>query len=201
MRRLVDLYDYRIVNVNVNILLAGACAMGITVGVMHTLEVSGLLAAITNRIGEHHFTVRGREIHGEKFVVQGITFVVDLIADVAVYYALHWAANHMPRARKRPRSAYANLSFMRDATLVQFERALVSPVLYLAALGLQSRLHHAGYSVAFSTAVGFAVGIIIARTLHTIWMLRAERRAGRFSAADIVGPDPLAKSEGEKLSN
>lgn len=189
MRRLADLYDYRIVNVNVNILLAGAIALGITVAAMHAIEVTGLLGSVIGAVGEHHFTIRGREIHGEKFVVQGITFLVDLVADVAVYYGLHWLANHMPRRKARPRTPYANLSFMRDATLVQFERALLSPVLYIAALGLQSKLHHDGHSIAFSTAVGFAVGIVLSRSLHTLWMLRAERRAGVKSAADIVGPD------------
>ncbi|GJQ30908.1 MAG: hypothetical protein HBSAPP03_27920 [Phycisphaerae bacterium] len=190
MRRLASLYDYRIVNVNVNILLAGAIALGITVAVMHTLEATGLLARLIASVGEHHFVVRGYELHGEKFVVQGLTFIVDLVADVAVYYGLHWLANHMPRKHVRPRNAYTNLSFMRDASLVQFERALISPVLYVAALGLQSKLHHDGHPIAFATAVGFTVGIVLSRALHTLWMLRAERKAGVTSAADIVGPDP-----------
>lgn len=194
MRRLADLYDYRIVNVNVNILAAGAAALGITVAVMHTAETTGLLGALLDRLGSHHFTIAGRELHAEKFVVSGLTFLVDLIADVAVYYALHWLANHTPRRKPRPRGAYADLSFMRDATLVQFERALLSPVLYIAALGLQSKLLHDGRSVAFATAVGFTVGIVLSRTLHTLWMLRAESRAGVRTAADVVGPDPAQRS-------
>lgn len=189
---LADLYDERIVNVNVNIMLAGATALGITVGVMHAAETSGLLDSIVRAVGERHVQAGGYEFHFEKFVIGALTFVVDLVADVVVYYGLHWIANHMPRARAKPRPrAYANLSFMRDATLVQFERALLSPVLYVAALGLQSTLLHRGHGVAFATAVGFAVGIVLSRTLHTLWMLRAERRAGRRSAADIVGPDPI----------
>ncbi len=190
MRRLSEWYDYRIVNVNVNILAAGVVAVGLTMAVMHALERSGSLASLIKWVGEHHYHVLGHEIHGEKLVVSGLTFLVDIVADVAVYYGLHWLANHMPRNGKRKRSiAYADLSFMRDATLVQFERAILSPILYIAALGLQSLLLHQGRGVAFATGVGFAVGLLISRTLHTLWMLRQERVAGRKTAADIVGPD------------
>lgn len=196
MRRLAVWYDYRIVNVNVNIILAGVVAMGITVAAMHAAEVSGLLERMAGWVGRRNFRVWGYELQGEKFVVSGLTFVVDLVADVLVYYGLHWVANHMPRKGGRNggrggggRGAYADLSFVRDATLVQFERALISPVLYIAALGLQSKLLHEGRSVAFATWVGFTVGLILTRVLHTMWMLRMERRAGRTSAADVVGPD------------
>jgi hypothetical protein len=195
MRRLAEWYDYRIVNVNVNILAAGIVALAITMGVMHALESTGALASLIRWVGEHHFPLFGKEIHAEKLVVSGLTFLVDLVADVAVYYGLHWVANHMPRGGQRKRNRlYADLSFMRDATLVQFERALLSPILYIAALGLQSMLLHQGRGVAFSTGVGFAVGLILSRTLHTMWMLRQERHAGRKSAADIVGPDKAPPS-------
>jgi hypothetical protein len=189
MRRLAELYNYRIVNVNVNILVAGAVALGITVGVMHALEATGLLASLAKAVGERHFSVGRFELHGEKFLVSGLTFLVDLIADVAVYYGLHWLANHMPRRSARPRHpAYADLSFMRDATLVQFERALLSPVLYILALGIQSKMLHEGAGVAIATTAGFTVGILCSRALHTMWMLRAERRAGARSAADVIAP-------------
>jgi hypothetical protein len=88
-----------------------------------------------------------------------------------------------------PTAAYAGLTFMRDATLVQFERAMLSPVMYIAALGLQQRLLHIGWGLEAATTAGFIVGIAMTRTLHTMWMLRAERRAGIHSSADIVGPD------------
>lgn len=199
MERLAKLYDHRIVNVNVNILVAGVVALGVTVGVMHTLEALGWLGTMVGWVGEKHFRLGGFELHSEKFLVSGLTFLVDLVADVAVYYGLHWLANHMPR-KGRPvrRGAYADLSFMRDATLVQFERALLSPVLYVAALGLQSKMLHEGYGVAISTTVGFAVGLVISRTLHTMWMVRAERRAGVKSAADVVGPDRGTTSDGPR---
>jgi hypothetical protein len=197
MPRLSDWYDYRIVNVNVNVIAAGVAALGFTVGVLHLMDRTGALGAVTNLVRGREFSLPGLPFRfmGEKMVIGGLTFAIDLIADVLVYYALHWVANHMPRPRQVPRTrAYADMSFMRDATLVQFERALLSPVLYIAALGLQQRLLHTGWSVEASTAIGFTVGIAMTRVLHTLWMLRAERRAGRYSAADIVGPDRVRPS-------
>lgn len=184
MRRLARLYSHRIVNVNVNIIIAGLAAMGVTVAVMHVSDRLGWLDLATEWASRARFQIPGtdRIILGEKIVISAITFVVDLVADVGVYYALHWFANHLP-GRKSPRTgAYAELSFMRDATLVQFERAILSPVLYIAALGLQIRLLHAGVGVGRATAVGFGVGILISRTLHTLWMIRAERRARRTTS-------------------
>lgn len=192
MGRLSDWYDYRIVNVNVNVIVAGIAALGITVGVLHLMDRSGALDAVTGLVEGREFSIPGLPFRfmGEKMVIGGLTFAIDLIADVLVYYALHWAANHMPRRRQVLHTrAYADLTFMRDATLVQFERALLSPILYVAALGLQQRLLHTGWGLEVSTAIGFATGITITRVLHTMWMLRAERAAGMRSAADIVGPD------------
>lgn len=191
MGLLMRLYDRRIVNVNVNIVLAGLLAMGITVLVLHGAERVGLLEALGRYVGDFDVVVRGRryEIAGEKLMIGGLTFVVDALADVLVYYGLHWVANHMPRRRPRVRGGYAGMTFLRDATLVQFERALLSPLLYLIALTTQNALLHRGWSVEAATAAGLGTGIATARLLHTLWMLRQERRAGRPSAADIVGPD------------
>ncbi|MFZ4572787.1 MAG: hypothetical protein ACOYN0_00225 [Phycisphaerales bacterium] len=190
MRRLAEWYDYRVVNVNVNVLAAGFVALGITLAVMHVLDRSGTLAWLTRQLGENHFRLFGKEFHGEKFLIGVLTFIVDLVADVLVYYVLHWVANHMPRKRApHPnRGAYAGLSFMRDASLVQFERALLSPILYVVALGLQSVMLHNGYGVASATGIGFAIGLVITRVLHTVWMLRQERAAEQRVAAGLPGP-------------
>lgn len=163
MRRLVHWYDQRIVNVNINIILAGALALGITVVVMHALVSLGL---------------------ENNYAITALTFLVDLVADVGVYFALHWAANHMPRSAPRVVNvAYGRLGFLKDATLVQFERAVLSPVLYIIALGLQHTLLRLDWGVAAATSVGFAVGIACSRSLHTLWMLRQERAARARAAA------------------
>ena len=168
MRFLAHWYSHRTVNVNVNIVLAGIIALAITVGVMHPLEVAGVHRALEDRTGLDH-----------KLIIGGLTFLVDIVADVLVYYGLHWLANHWP-GRIKPKllnPAYANMTFMKDATLVQFERILLAPIFYVVALGLQHFLLLQEYSVALATVVGFGTGIAITRTLHTIWMLRADRRA------------------------
>ncbi len=185
-------YDRRIVNVNVNVVLAGALALGFTVGVMHLGERAGIWDRLAEHIPSFSVGFFGYrfDFKGHTFAVTGVTLVVDLLADVAVYYALHWLANHMPRKREcAPMPGYADLSFMRDATLVQFERALLSPILYVVALGLQNTLLHQGFSLSAATAWGFTIGIACTRALHTLWMLRQERRVGLPSAADVVGPD------------
>lgn len=183
------LYDRRIVNVNVNIIAAGLAAMGITVLVMHFADNWGLFDKLNGLLPDYHAHLFGRSfiIHGKKLIISGLTFLVDIVADVAVYFGLHWLANHMPRKRPRLVSpAYADLSFMRDASLVQFERAILSPLLYLVALGLQNIMLHRGVSIEKATAVGFTAGILTSRVLHTLWMVRNERKAGKKTATSVV---------------
>lgn len=159
MRRLLEWYDRRIVNVNVNIVAAG------------------LLALIPTTIAAH--AARHWLDITNSAAITVVTFIADAVADVAVYYALHWLANHMPRSTPRlvRSAAYGGMSFVKDATLVQFERACLSPLLYVIALGGQWLLMHRGVSVAWATVIGFASAIALTRVLHTIWMYRAELRA------------------------
>lgn len=180
MSWLVRQYARRVINVNVNIVIAGIMALGITVVVMSLLTRMGL---------------------ENKYAITGLTFLVDLVADVLVYYGLHWFANHMPIGLpKRITPAYANLSFLRDATLVQFERAILSPVLYTIALGLQHTLLQMGWGVEAATAIGFGVGIASARSLHTMWMVRQERRAiHRQKAQAAAEPAGVAEPVPESL--
>jgi hypothetical protein len=189
MTWLARLYDRRIVNVNVNIIVAGLAAMGITVAVMHFADQVGLLEKLNGLLPNIHGRLFGHnfEIHSQKLIISGLTFFVDIVADVAVYFGLHWLANHMPRKLPRPvNPRYADLSFMRDASLVQFERAILSPLLYVVALGLQNMLLHRGVGIGKATAIGFTAGILVSRVLHTIWMMHNERKAGRKTAADVV---------------
>lgn len=189
MSWLARFYDRRIVNVNVNVIVSGLAAMGITVGVMHLADRFGFLDKLKGILPNYHISLFGRsfEIHGQKLIISGLTFIVDLIADVLVYYGLHWLANHMPRKKARPVSpGYTDLSFMRDASLVQFERAILSPLLYLVALGLQNALLHRGVGIEKATAIGFISGIMTSRVLHTIWMAYNERKAGRKTATSVV---------------
>lgn len=195
MRWMASLYNRRIINVNVNVVVAGVIALLITIGVMHLADRWGLIEKFQGVAPDFAFRLFGRsfELHGHKLVISGLTFIVDLIADVAVYYGLHWLANHMPRGGGRPKTsiAYADLSFVRDATLVQFERAVLSPLLYVMALGLQNTLLHKGVSLEMSTAIGFITGIAATRAVHTMWMLRQEEKAlKRLKTAAAAAPHP-----------
>ncbi len=160
-------YTRRIVNVNVNIIVAGALALAITAPVMHWVEVLEIDLHV------------GLKLHVKPaLVVTALTFIVDLVADLAVYYVLHWYANHAPKklGRTLVHPEYSDLTFLQDATKVQVERMVLSPILYIVALGGQYMLHAGGMGVAMSIAVGFTVGITTTRTLHTLWMLWEGRK-------------------------
>ena len=177
---LARLYRRRIINVNVNILLASGLALAPTVGVVHLLT----------RLEVHH-----------RIVITVVTLVADVIFDALIYFVLHWVANHMPwRGHPTDKPAGgAFLSFIKGASPVQFERATLSPVLYGLALLLQHRLIGQGVTPEAATAIGFAVGILSARVLHTIWMFRQDRRAARLAppAAPIAPTPPAAPVAGK----
>lgn len=169
MTWLARVYSRRIVNVNVNILTAGTLALAITAPVMHYLQHLGIIDLLAQRTG-----------YSAQTVIAALTFGVDLIADVSVYYTLHWYANHVPAKLgghgRLINPGYAHLSFMQDATMVQVERMVLSPILYTIALGLQHVLLRNHMAVAWATAIGFGAGILTTRTLHTLWMLYRSRK-------------------------
>lgn len=173
MHWLARIYARRIVNVNVNIVLAGLLALPLVLVVILIAQSMGLAGDHTLSIGPVSF-----------YTVSVITLVSDVIADFSVYMALHWLANHgswrhklLGPAEKLVEPAHRGMSFVRDAGRVQIERAVLSPLLYGVWLGLQSVLIHQGVSAAGATAIGCVSGLVVVRTLHTFWMLSMERRA------------------------
>lgn len=188
LRWLGQLYTRRIVNVNVNIVLAGVLALPPTL----------LAVWIAHRLGVP-----------QGWRISLITFVTDISADVVVYFALHWLANHWPalsvlRRDDPDEPPKQHLSFFREATLVQVERAALSPLLYCLMLGTQYLLTHHGMHPVPATAIAFGISIATTRLLHTLWMLRQERRArlefrrmARKLKAETrlkTGPAPVATS-------
>lgn len=172
MSLLWRIYKRRLINVNVNIVAAGLLALIPTVVVVHFVTLWGGFPA------PEAFTQR------QKIVIGGITFITDIIFDVAIYYLLHWLANHLPR-KARPSAELevaAHPTFIRDATQVQVERMALSPLFYVVALGGQHALMHMHVDAAAATAIGFAAAITLTRTIHTFWMLRQERRAAKARA-------------------
>lgn len=156
MVRVARWYSKRIVNVNVNVV------------------VSGLLAGVLTVIPVHLTRYVG--INGET-AITAVAMVSDIVFDVLIYYVLHWVANHMPhKYRHHPPPGVPRLNFMRDATLVQFERALLAPVYYGIFLGLLHLMLTRGVPREVATFSSLACGILTTRVLHTFWMLRQERR-------------------------
>ncbi len=168
MGRISDLYARRIVNVNVNIVAAGLVALVPT--------------AVAAFAAEAYLGVK------HPWLMATITFTVDAVADVALYYFLHWFANYMPRGgRARGVSAaYGHLPFLKDATLAQLQRLCLSPLFYSLALGGQFVLASVyGVPVFWATIAGFSIGIMVTRVIHTAWMIRAERRAQARGAGGV----------------
>lgn len=172
------LYRRRVVNVNVNVILAGALALAPVVVVIH------LVTTLASFPEPEHYTQR------QRYMIGGITFVTDIIFDVAIYYALHWLANHM-RGRVKPSQEFeraAHPTFIKDATQVQVERIALSPIFYLTALGFQHVLLQMGSRATVATAAGYGAAILVTRFLHTVWMVRGERRRRKLAAAAVAVP-------------
>jgi hypothetical protein len=178
MTLLWRLYKRRLINVNVNIIAAGLLALVPTVIVVHLItELGG-------------FPPPDQFKQRQKLFITGVTFALDIFFDVAIYYGLHWLANHLPARAPKPSQEFEEAAqptfmdddkpkpaFLKDATQVQLERMALSPLFYVVALGGQHALMHAHVDAASATAIGFGVAILLTRVLHTLWMLRQARRA------------------------
>jgi hypothetical protein len=186
-------YAKRIVNVNINIILAGVLALAPVLGVVKLAE--HLLASpkfqngvLRDKLEAHH-----------QLIISAITFLADIIFDVAIYFVLHWLANHTPRKAMNPKveermervadAAAENVPFFKDAAKVQFQRMVMSPLLYFLWLGSQFAFMNAfDWTAVRATVVGFCIAIGTVRTIHTFWMLREERAAkARILAACLTG--------------
>jgi hypothetical protein len=179
-------YAKRIVNVNVNIIAAGAMAIGIMYAVMFWIHRLKIDAHIADQLKV-----------SVKWVNIGLSFAIDLVADLAVYYLLHWYANHVPSrfggGGKLINPEYSDLSFMQDATRVQLERMLLAPILYGIAGGVQWIMLKAHAHPPTAAAAGFALGILTTRTIHTFYMLWQGRRRRAKLLLEASGAAKVAK--------
>lgn len=158
LRAVAHWYARRIVNVNINILAAGMLALVPVAACVHVIHKTEL---VTNT-----------------WWITAITFGLDIIFDFSIYFVLHYLANHGPlRVLVSANPAYRGLSFLHDAGIVQVQRAILSPLLYIIWLGVQKYLLHYELANGFwATIAGGVLGIGTSRVLHTIWMLQDERR-------------------------
>ncbi|HEX8876201.1 MAG TPA: hypothetical protein VF777_05590 [Phycisphaerales bacterium] len=173
LRALAHWYARRIVNVNINIIAAGLLALIPVSFAVYAIHKTGL---VTN-----------------PWWITAITFVLDVVFDFSIYFALHYLANHGPlRKIVSTNPAYKGMSFLHDAGIVQVQRAILSPLLYIIWLGTQSYLlHHQILNGFWATAAGGVLGIGTTRVIHTYWMLQEEkRRAAKLAAAPASAAQP-----------
>lgn len=161
--RVFRLYQrHKLININVNVATAGLLAILLAKYPVHIID----------RLFERHFG------SGHPLLKSIAAALVDGIADVMIYYALHWLANHWRPFGARHASDHPDDArhFFRNATLVQFERLVLSPVFYVVSVGLMWWLQlawqiRAGWAFVFA----FSTGILVTRVLHSIYMIRTGR--------------------------
>ena len=142
----------RVININVNIFVAGLISIALTKFPIHWISLW---------IGEDR-----------KFLISVIAYVLDTIMDVFVYYGLHWIANHWNPHGHHPeidqRSKYRK--FAREATRVQAERAALVPVFMLIAMGGMWALQKfADVRASWAFVIAFIAAMLVTRVIHTIW--------------------------------
>jgi len=157
--RLFKLYQrHKILNINVNVILSGFLA--IAVAKFPVMRITAWISA------DHAFM---------KTVAAAL---IDGVADVIIYYALHYVANHWRPFRPKSERDQPDEPglFVRNATLVQFERFALTPVYYLIAMGLMySLIKWSDVADSWAFVIGFGVAIIVTRIMHTLWMVRQGR--------------------------
>lgn len=180
MNLITRLYRRRIININVNIILAGIFAL---------VPVAGAVELV------HRFAFGNRpELDGiEKKMIAGVTIGTDIVSDVSCFYVLHWLANHWPNRLPGGRIAEvageaAAPGYFKDATLVQVERMVLSPLLYTIWTVTQILLMRNHIAPVYATIAGFCTATACIRTMHTAWMLRNLRKAKKRS----TGLPPVA---------
>lgn len=153
---------YRILNVNLNIILAGMLAI---------LVAKWPVQWVSDWIGE-----------GPKILKLLSASVIDGIADFLIYFLLHWVANHWRPLKTRCKHEQAILdrrkgSFFKHATVIQVERYTLFPIFQLVGMGGMALLMSSGMREGWAFALGFTAAILTTRVLHTAYWLKT----GKFN--------------------
>lgn len=142
----------RVVNINLNILAAGFISIAIA---------KYPIMLISDWIGSEH-----------KLTITVIAYVLDMVLDVGVYYALHWFANHWNPNGHRPEDDGRSKGrrFIRDATRIQAERIALVPIFMLVAIGgMWALQHYVDIEPSWAFVFAFVTAMFATRILHTIW--------------------------------
>jgi hypothetical protein len=68
-------------------------------------------------------------------------------------------------------SGVNKVGFVRDATRLQLQRLMLSPIFYFVAMGGQWMMLKWGMARELSVIIPFGLAILITRALHTVWLL------------------------------
>lgn len=164
---------HRIVNVNLNIIGAGLLAVAVAKWPVHW--VSGWIGA------EY------------KLINSIIAALIDGVADILIYFLLHWVANHWRPFKPQHERDHPDTSFWKNASLVQFERLTLTPAFYVIAIGGMWGLQHAGMRASWAFVLSFSVGLIVTRIAHTYWGLRT----GRFQPIPMRSARSAPRSDAD----
>ena len=156
--RLFRLYQRkRIININVNAVVAGLLAIALA---MYPVRWIGDLFE-----------------KDQAFLKSLGAYGIDSIFDVAVYFALHWVANHWnplkPKSQQDIRHQKASKpNYLRDVATVQAERLALVPVFAAVSIGGMWALQRfvgwdSGGMLKLAFVMSFITGIVTTRILHT----------------------------------
>jgi len=168
----------RVININVNVVVAGLIAIALAKFPVH---------AISQWIGPEH-----------KVWISLIAYALDTTCDVAVYFGLHWVANHWLPTKPRSEAEQVHHAapkphFIRDVAHVQAERMALVPVFAMVAMGGMWALQHfLEWQASWAFVAAFVAAIFTTRVLHTLLGLytgtfldnheRARRKATKAQA-------------------
>jgi len=178
-RRLVRFYQKsRLLNINLNLVVAGFLAIALAKYPVMLVE---------------------QWLAGQKLLITVIAYVIDTVFDVAVYFGLHWVANHWrPPAvhgkAPKPERPKHRKNFLADAGRVQAERMVLVPVFAAVSMGMMYGLQKfGGMSASWAFVYSFATAILVTRALHTISGIWTGTFKGDHHYAESTAPaDPAA---------
>lgn len=174
--RLFRLYQRkRVININVNMLVAGLIAIALA---------KYPVKWISDAIGPER-----------TIIITLIAYALDALLDVVVYFGLHWVANHWrpvkPRTEKdRRHHAAPKPNYIADVGRVQAERIALVPLFAAIAMGGMWALQHfAQMSASWAFVVAYVSAIVTTRVVHTLWGLRSGTLVDHHKRANGQAPD------------
>lgn len=161
-KRAFHLYQRkRVVNINVNVFVAGLLSIAIA---------KYPIMLLSEMIGHEH-----------KFKLSVLAYVIDTVIDVGLYFGLHWIANHWRPIKKTklvntlttPEDSRTS-NFLVDVAKVQAERFALVPIFALIAMGgMWALQHYSNFKPDWAFVVSFIAAMLVTRVIHTVWGYRS----------------------------